>query len=216
MKKIFLLTALTIIIFIACEPKEELQGGGYTISTDGVIKGKLQLVEKNELVGEVTNEIDSMGTYVYNNEKELVLLKKDAVKNGNFAFTVPVPPDDYLIDISQSFENVNISNKTAKTVDLILRSQKDMLQNGTIKRMYPDLSSSLRILYVDEAVNITGEISQQKGALEYVYTYDIQLNKGWNIIRYNTHMVKYTVQIKITANSDPENMIWVLILDETE
>lgn len=218
MKKIFLLTAvivLTIAMFTACEPKEEPQGSGYTITADGTIKGKLKLVKNKKLTGEVTDQIDSIEVYIYKGEANLILLKKDTVNNGSFEVMIPVPPDSCLIDITLAFNNATINDKTAKiSSNLKLQSLKDSQQNGTIKRLYSDLSGPLQILYASKAVNITGNYSLNQDGFEYKYIYDIRFNAGWNTLEYKMNITGGTINVTITANSDPINMLWTLELDE--
>ena len=172
MKKVLLGLALCAFTFVACdetnngdENGDNGNGGGNTTAiVDNTISGTLKRVIDNYdgryFDGDVTNEIDEVRGFVYNEDTdEDVPAGSSPVSNGRFSIKLDASKLGGLEDITHEMpETLTISDRNAKWGNLWLEGFKDGYYEGMI-RMYPaNLSEEMdfNLMYVDRDVTISG------------------------------------------------------------
>lgn len=207
----------TSFIFAACNDD--------TITSDGKVSGKLKIMidkyDDYEYVWgkNVSNEVDYIeaNSFNVNSDYQDVFLADCKVSKGSFSLTLPVPPAKTLYNISNEVEEgITISDKTAKVTEAYLYAFKDGEEVEWIERYSADFSKEAVLVYADKSFSIVGSISERDSYdnMNYTYSYNAHLKKGWNTLVATYTKKGNTVTTKITANNEPSGMIWGVELDD--
>ena len=175
MKKVLLGLALCAFTFVACDETNNGDengdngnggngGGNTTAIVDNTISGTLKRVIDNYdgryFDGDVTDEIDEIRGFVYNEDTdEDVLAGSSPVSNGRFSIKLDASKLGGLEDITHEMpETLTISDRNAKWGNLELEGFKGGYYETEINIYPANLSERIEynLMYVDRDVTISG------------------------------------------------------------
>jgi len=138
-----------------------------------------------------------------------------SVSAGKFSITLPKPDAKYLklLDDGTVPEGVVISDKTAQYVSAEFYARKSGSYSTYVALQNYTGTSEIWVsyMYVDKNVSITGSYTEIEDGDTYVYNYNAQLKKGWNIMIENgTKAANGTWTYNLTANGNiPSGVKWI-------
>lgn len=170
----FILTLVcSITIFSSCEKKKGPTGGGGS-STDASL-----ITATNIING--TNDIKTVKARFDDD----IIIAQTSYQNNGFSLQLPITLNDiYLYSFSEWDSEISISDRTAKYLALSNLYAYD-IDDDRMGSFYYEYEKSnewgaILWMYVDKNVTISGS---EIGSYESV-SYNLNLQKGWNIVYY--------------------------------
>lgn len=207
-KTTFWLIFVTVcIVFFSCQKDETLTKGSSSITSEGVLSGKI--------VNFIPNSIDTVKAW-----ENYSIGTGEVTSTGDFSIRLMVP----VLYKLGTFSGVTVSDTTAMTGTLSVYSFLNLYTNGVLNKCNyttdslnkTGMASSI-FLYSDKVVTIKGTHKETVTSVSNTHTsnftviYDVIIKKGWNELVY-----RVTSNIQTKNNNTMSESLTNAITDDLE
>jgi len=229
--KLFGFIALVAVIgfsMAACPGVDDDDGGG---GGDGSLGNTLtitnaQVYEWDDVTHKYVNFTDTIPdlnyfrSYSYDDDDYVYIPLSDLIegnpsvtlRNGKLNITLGKPKASSLQDIGDMPPpGITVSTPNVKGFSIVssfANRDDDFVMYGNFDS---DLQDSVIYMYVDKAVNITGQYTDTDYGVTYTYNYAMYLKAGWNsVIMTHNQTGAYSYQSTIKTGTPTTDYRWVI------